>query len=1079
MSKLSIEKYLILNKYLLSLFGASEFKDLQVKLKDTSSDVDEDGKTYFINAIISSSPKLNIQRNVLLEYDQNIKGYLKKINENRTNPVNLKYFQYLAVLFTEIFLDKLKNEKEKFLKDINDFLSKYKQQQGSLLSEQKGEQQSKLQDKQKGKQQQKKEFNIQLIEDFKDEDLNKIAFWMATGSGKTLIMHINYLQFLKYNLFEPNSIILITPNESLSKQHFEEFSKSGIPAQLYQGSLTSGLIDGKGILIIEITKLKYKKDIKGGLSIPVEAFGNKNLVFVDEGHKGKSEEGQKWAELRNYLAKDGFTFEYSATFGQILDEKNETTLTEYAKSIIFDYSYKYFYLDGYGKDFSIINIKDKKNVDIEKQLGQAEFQKIMFTANLLSFYEQLLVYEDNQNLAKEYNLEKPLWIFVGTTVTGGGKDRKKLGREETDILQVIELINGVIKAISKKDKSKESWFVDNLKKILNGQSGIKDRDDKDIFKDKFSYIRDKNKEKKLNENFEDLYKRVFNGTGMLRINQIKNAEGEFGLKLGENPYFGVINIGNTSAFRDELQKRGFTVGDDVISDSLFDSIKKENSSINILIGSRKFIEGWDTWRVSSMGLINIGKGQGAQIIQLFGRGVRLKGKGMSLKRTEGEDLIKILETLNIYGIKANYLDSFLKAIENEDIETEFDTIEVPVVTTFEKKWEELYILTKEGDKQFYEDKVLKLCIEKNIFFTLDLLPSISAYTSTERKNIDTKKINLKPSSIKLDSKIIDLFDWDRIWEEIYNFKIVKGYWNLVLERKTLKDLLLSDRYTILATPEVLEIKKQEDLKRLEDISILVIKKYLDRFYRRHARLFEMCNLKYEKLKERPSLFSNVYKIQVNKKKENSERLIQELKKLKEGLESFENLKQELKNILCIEGLPLIYFDKHLYQPLLIQKETYESSPPALVESELKFVSGLKEYLEKNSFSDVEIYLLRNQAKTGIGFFNLSEFYPDFIMWVKYRDKQKIVFIDPKGLVYQKELDQEKIKLHKNLKELEKKLGIENITLDSFILSITPYNKLVEGRTSPPGKDDYEKEHVLFLDSDWQKKLFDQILSEKA
>ena len=50
-------------------------------------------------------------------------------------------------------------------------------------------------------------------------------------------------------------------------------------------------------------------------------------------------------------------FEYSATFGQILSERNKETLEEYSKSIVFDYSYKYFYLDGYGKDFFVINAK--------------------------------------------------------------------------------------------------------------------------------------------------------------------------------------------------------------------------------------------------------------------------------------------------------------------------------------------------------------------------------------------------------------------------------------------------------------------------------------------------------------------------------------------------------------------------------------------------------------------------------------------------------------------------------------------------------------------------------------------------
>jgi hypothetical protein len=42
-----------------------------------------------------------------------------------------------------------------------------------------------------------------------------------------------------------------------------------------------------------------------------------NLVLVDEGHRGASggEEGA-WMRFRNALCEKGFSFEYSATFGQ-------------------------------------------------------------------------------------------------------------------------------------------------------------------------------------------------------------------------------------------------------------------------------------------------------------------------------------------------------------------------------------------------------------------------------------------------------------------------------------------------------------------------------------------------------------------------------------------------------------------------------------------------------------------------------------------------------------------------------------------------------------------------------------------
>ena len=63
--------------------------------------------------------------------------------------------------------------------------------------------------------------------------------------------------------------------------------------------------------------------------------------------------------------------------------------------------------------------------------------------------------------------------------------------------------------------------------------------------------------------------------------------------------------------------------EDVLAEGLFNNINKPDNRINILIGAKKFIEGWDSWRVTAMGLLNIGRQEGSQIIQLFGRGVRL------------------------------------------------------------------------------------------------------------------------------------------------------------------------------------------------------------------------------------------------------------------------------------------------------------------------------------------------------------------------------------------------------------------------------------------------------------------------
>ena len=1018
---MNIEKYLILNKYLLSLFGVNESKELFNKLKDVKEGFDSDGRSYFVNAL-RGFENLKISEDELLRYDQNIQSYVRKISFRREH-INLKYFQYLAVLFTEIVLDNLKNRKIKFLDELNEFLEKHKQEKG-----------------------------IRLIDSFTENDLKKLAFWMATGSGKTLIMHINYYQFLNYKLFSPDNIILITPNEGLSKQHFGELQKSGIPARLYAVSLNGGFKKYNEVLVIEITKFVEEKK-GGGVTLPVDAFGDKNLVFVDEGHKGKRSEEQKWSKLRDKLSEKGFVFEYSATFGQILSEREPDILKEYAKSILFDYSYKYFYLDGYGKDFSILNVK-------EINISEKEFQEGMFIANLLSFYEQLLAYEVNKREALEYNIEKPLWIFVGTTVTGK--------QEESDVIQILEFIKRVIQD--------EDWVKEWARKILNGETNLKDENGKDIFEKRFTYL------EKIGIDFNDLYKQVFGGKGSLRLYELKNAEGEVGLKVGENEYFGVINIGNVSGFKKELEKKGISVNQDVISGSLFDEIKKEGSKINILIGSKKFIEGWDTWRVSSMGLLNIGKGQGPQIIQLFGRGVRLKGKGMSLKRSGENSYIRILETLNIYGIKADYLNKFLDAIRREEVE--FETIEVPVIPLHKDKWNMLYTLSK-SNKKFEEEKILKLEIDKYIpRYEVKLLPKVSIYQAEGgREGIKTKEIKPESEEMRFFEGIVNLFDWQRIYLELLEFKTQRGYWNLIFDIDTLKSILLSDKYRILSLPEIFEIKSKENMKRLEDVAILVLKKYIDLFYRKNIKQFETENLSYDKVQQLPLPFISEGKqghiIQIDKRKT-------------ELLEEIKNLKQDLNKLQKEDTTIGVYFDGSLYVPILVEnKEIDKISPAGLVESEKKFVIGLREYLKKQRDKlNIEVYLLRNYPFSGIGFqLQWSGFYPDFIMWVKKDKKQIIVFIDPKGLEHTKGLDDEKIVFAGfkpgdseavTIKEIEQRLNKENIdiVLESFIVSKTSYDELIKGTTNLPPKEEYIKRHVLFLeDYDWPEKLLEGILKK--
>jgi len=87
------EKYLVLNKYLLSLFCANSILDLREELKNKKEGFDNDGKSFFVDILIGlKNPKVN--PNELLQYDLAIKEYSKRLSKHRRENIVLKYFQY-------------------------------------------------------------------------------------------------------------------------------------------------------------------------------------------------------------------------------------------------------------------------------------------------------------------------------------------------------------------------------------------------------------------------------------------------------------------------------------------------------------------------------------------------------------------------------------------------------------------------------------------------------------------------------------------------------------------------------------------------------------------------------------------------------------------------------------------------------------------------------------------------------------------------------------------------------------------------------------------------------------------------
>jgi hypothetical protein len=92
-----------------------------------------------------------------------------------------------------------------------------------------------------------------------------------------------------------------------------------------------------------------------------------------------------------------------------------------------------------------------------------------------------------------------------------------------------------------------------------------------------------------------------------------------------------------------------------------------------------------------MGLMHVGKSEGAQIIQLFGRGVRLKGYEWSLKRSGHThasyrpNFIEELETLNVFGVEADFMERFRDFLKEEGLpgNERRKTITIPLNVTYD------------------------------------------------------------------------------------------------------------------------------------------------------------------------------------------------------------------------------------------------------------------------------------------------------------------------------------------------------------------------------------------------------------
>lgn len=205
-------------------------------------------------------------------------------------------------------------------------------------------------------------------------------------------------------------------------------------------------------------------------------------------------------------------------------------------------------------------------------------------------------------------------------------------------------------------------------------------------------------------------------------------------------------------------------------------------------------------------------------------------------------------------------------------------------------------------------------------------------------------------------------------------------------------------YSLIIPENHIEIDSVAKLEVASDYAVMALKQYMDKFFAYNRKQWEAPYMSYYALKADDSNFVKEYTIKytVDTSKDIGAETIGKF---------VDDVNSAIKKDSCIKGFEIsahhdiitaFDFTKHLYAPLVSVQDDFhniEVSPVSMNEGEKKFVKLVNQYVEENQsvFDGKGLYLLRNKSKSGMGFFEAGNFYPDFILWITEPGVQRISF----------------------------------------------------------------------------------------
>ncbi len=785
--------------------------------------------------------------------------------------------------------------------------------------------------------------------------INRLAFYMATGSGKTIVI-IKLVELLsvaiRMGLIPKKNIMFFSANENLIKQFEKEIEKYN------RGKDFSKQIDFKNLksvthkdfhrapkdLVEKIALFYYRADLmndeesKENLLNYKDYWDNgENYVILDEAHKGNKSESKRQA-IFSLLSLKGFLFNFSATFTE------ESDLI----TAVYNLSVGEWVKLGYGKESVLLKKNNLSAFKDLKDLNDREKEIALLKALLLL------------GMQKRYKTEgyfyDPLMLVFTHSVNVENSDAEIFFKT---LARVIENDDG-----NDFSKAKE----DLLEEIKDPEFLFSDDKDKDYKVKVF-------KEGLKSMDFKGLKEEVFyasNGHIEVIINPKNNQEIAFKLNTSDK-VFCLIKIGDITEWIYEKLKSVKVVSKNLSfkEESYFSQIDK--SSINILVGSRTFETGWDSTRPSVILFLNIGLDDDAKklVKQSFGRGVRIesvKNQRQRLAYLDIDEAIKenlkpnaaMLETLFVIPTNHASLDAILN---------------------FQKESEN----RGESRGAWREIKLEKTPIKHALF--------VPCYRK-EPTSITELPEN---ASFKMSGE---------------NFKDLKEYFNLMSEKHF---ILKHEIYDPKDYKQLKEMIQKAHFKNVstwhyKDLDYMISEIKGKLYSNQKVPKDEFNTLDSEKIVH----FERI-KVKVDKEEE-LVKTIQEVKehepldkeriKIAQGeIDPYDAERHKQNKTFEVDGAELLKLKEHYYTPLIKAKDCDWLKHVVKVKSEIDFLQELQDQettktLQENydfwAFSKIDEHL-DNLFIPYIGE-NATErkFFPDFIFWLQKGDTQIICFIDPKG-----------------------------------------------------------------------------------